>query len=182
MSFYVYEWEQPRRGTKLTCGHKPTGKAYKVILSVCQADLMVLPQAIEAALQAKPANPSLLYRFWQWCFAKKAKKPLPSVKEQRHSYPERTVNPMSQVKRYTVKAKDGLQLDCGHQATAGSLLYVTSVYHCAQEKDWPLTILMACFQVLQQDQAAPQPKPVKKIQATNVYTYTYTNGYHQPHA
>jgi len=85
---------------------------------------------------------------------------------------------MSQVKRYTVKAKDGLQLDCGHTIKAGDPLVVTSVYTCEQESSWPLTVLMACFQVLQQEQAAPQPKPVQKIQVTrNVYS---SNGYHQP--
>ena len=85
---------------------------------------------------------------------------------------------MSQVKRYTVKAKEGLQLDCGHTIKAGETLVVTRVYTCEQESSWPLTVLMACFQVLQQAQAVSQPQPGKKIQAKNVYTYT--NGYHQP--
>lgn len=175
--FSIYEWEHPRRDTKLTCGHKPTDKTYKVILSVCGHDLMVLPQAIETAFQAKPTKPSLLYRLWHWCFGKKPKQP-PRALEHRHSYPERKVNPMSQMKRYTVKARAGLQLDCGHTIAAGQTLVVTSVYTCEQESSWPLTVLMACFQVLQQEQAAPQPKPVQKIQATrNVYTH---NGYHQP--
>ena len=156
--FYIYEWEKPRRDAKLTCGHKPTGKAYKVILSVCREDLMLLPQAIEVALQAKQANPSLLYRLWHWCFGKKPSKPLPRAIEHRHSYPERKVNSMSQVKRYTVKAQDGLQLDCGHAVKAGDTLVVTSVYTCEKESSWPLTVLMACFQVLQQEQAAPQTR------------------------
>lgn len=140
---------------------------------------MGLPQAIEVAFQAKPVKPSLLYQLWHWCFGKKAKKPLPSVKEHGHSYPGRQVmNPMSQVKRYTVKAQEGLHLDCGHFLKAGENLVVTSVYTCEQESSWPLTVLMACFKVLQQEQAAPQSAPVKKSQATrNVYTY---NGYPQP--
>ena len=86
---------------------------------------------------------------------------------------------MSQVKRYTVKAKEGLQLDCGHFINAGETLIVTSIYTCPQESSWPLTVLMACLQVLQQQQAAPQPAPVNKIQATK-NVYAYPNGYHQP--
>src|SRR2546421_11635592 len=83
MSFYIYEWEHPRRDTKLTCGHKPTGKTYKVILSACHEDVMVLPQAIETALQAKPTKPALLYRLWHWCFGKKAKPSAPRVLDHR---------------------------------------------------------------------------------------------------
>lgn len=79
---------------------------------------------------------------------------------------------MSQVKRYTVKAKDGLQLDCGHTLKAGETLVVTSVYTCEKEQHWPLTILLACLQVLSRNQTATQPGS-GTISATtrNVYAY-----------
>jgi hypothetical protein len=74
---------------------------------------------------------------------------------------------MPQVKRF--KAKQALaNLDCGHAINEGDTLVVTSVYTCEQEANWPLTILMACFHVLKQKQAAKQPaaaqtkQPVKK--------------------
>jgi hypothetical protein len=183
--FYIYEW-QPRRETKLACGHTTSkGKAYKVMISVCQDDVACLPQAIKASLQAQQqaqqANPSLLYRLWHRCFGKKPTKSLPRVIEHRKASPERKVNPMSQVKRYTVKAQEGLHLDCGHFINAGEVLIVTSVYSCPQEGNWPLTVLMACLQVLQQQQADLQPKPVNKTDTTK-NVYTYPNGYHQPHA
>lgn len=175
--FYIYEWERPKQDAKLTCGHKPTGKVYKVILSVCREHLMVLPQAIEVALAAKQAKPSLLYRLWHYCWGEKPTKPLPRAREHRKSALERQVNPMSQVKRYTVKAQEGLHLDCGHFIKSGENLVVTSVYTCEKESNWPLTVLLACLQVLQQQQAAPQPTSVNKTPATkNVYTF---NGYHQ---
>ena len=86
---------------------------------------------------------------------------------------------MSQVKRYTVKAQEGLHLDCGHFIKAGENLVVTSVYTCEKESNWPLTVLLACLQVLQQ-QATPQPDSVNKTSATkNVYTF---NGHHQASA
>lgn len=181
--FYIYEW-QPRRETKLACGHTTTkGKAYKVMISVCQDDVACLPQAIKASLQAQQqaqqANPSLLYRLWHYCWGKKPMKPVPRALERRKASLERKVNPMSQVKRYTVKAQEGLHLDCGHFIKAGENLVVTSVYTCEKESNWPLTVLLACLQVLQQ-QAIPQPDPVNKTSATkNVYTF---NGHHQASA
>ncbi len=179
--FYIYEWERPRRDTKLTCGHKPTGKAYKVIISVCREDLTVLPQALEGALQAKPVNPSRLYRLWHWCFGKKPTKPQPRALEHRQAIPERQVNSMAQVKRYTVKAQAGLHLDCGHFIQSGENLVVTRIYTCEKESNWPLTVLMACLQVLQQEKVAPQPNPVPKTYAAR-NVYTYAQGYHQPPA
>jgi hypothetical protein len=82
---------------------------------------------------------------------------------------------MPQVKRYT--AKQGLHLDCGHRIKAGETLVVTSVYTCQQEGRWPLTILLGCLQVLQQQQAVKQP--VGK-QSTPVTKNVYTNGSPQP--
>lgn len=87
---------------------------------------------------------------------------------------------MSQVKRYTVKAQEGLHLDCGHFIQSGENLIVTSVYTCEKGSNWPLTVLLACLQVLQQRQAAPQPNSVNKIPVTkHVYTF---NGHHQASA
>lgn len=86
---------------------------------------------------------------------------------------------MPQVKKYT--AKQGLHLDCGHTIKAGETLVVTSVYTCEQESRWPLTILLACLQLLQQkQQTVSQPVSVEQRQATkNVYRY---NGHQQPYA
>lgn len=79
---------------------------------------------------------------------------------------------MSQIKRYTVKAQEGLHLDCGHFIKSGENLVVTSVYTCEKESNWPLTVLLACLQVLQQQPAAPQPTTVQKPHPVrNVYTY-----------
>ena len=81
---------------------------------------------------------------------------------------------MAQVKRYTVKAQEGLHLDCGHFIHSGENLVVTSVYTCEKESNWPLTVLLACLQVLHQQQAVPQPTTVNKPHPRrNVYTYDH---------
>ena len=85
---------------------------------------------------------------------------------------------MPQVKRY--QAKQRLQLDCGHTIQRGETLVVTSVYTCAQEGSWPLTILLGCLRVLQQPQTVKLPvaKP-----PTSFTKRVYTNGDpHRPHA
>lgn len=184
--YFISVWE-PKYDAQLICGHSaPAGqKAYKLIIGVCQQDVACLPQAIKVAIQAQKeqayhARQSLLYRLWHWCFGAKRKKTVPqtAAHEHKESSTERGWKSMPQVKTYT--AKQDLHLDCGHRIKAGEALVVTSVYTCPQEGSWPLTILLGCLQVLQQQQAVKQPVGKKSMHVTK---NVYTNGSpHQPHA
>ena len=76
---------------------------------------------------------------------------------------------MPQVKQYT--AKQELHLDCGHTLKPGETFQVTRIFTCMREASWPLTILMACFDVLARKRLAPplppqrrSPRPPKPVQ------------------
>jgi hypothetical protein len=70
---------------------------------------------------------------------------------------------MPQSKSYT--AHRPLRLDCGHSVNAGESFIVTRVFSCAQEANWPLRILLACFAVIQQKRSGPRGLPAMHPQA-----------------
>lgn len=57
----------------------------------------------------------------------------------------------------TFKATRTLKLDCGHTVKEGESFVMTNLFTCGKEGAWPLTILMACFQVMQ-EKRAQRPK------------------------
>ena len=67
---------------------------------------------------------------------------------------------MPQVKQYT--AKQELHLDCGHTLKPGETFQVTRIFTCMREASWPLTILMACFDVLARKRSRSAAAPAEK--------------------
>jgi hypothetical protein len=167
---YITEWT-PTFPVQVICGHTISAgqKACKLTISVCRDDVACLPQAIKAALNTPPQpghKPSFLFRLWHWCFGTKAKKT--------------TMQQATSVQTRKCVAKREIRLDCGHTAKAGSAVWENRLYTCQRESEWPLAVLAACMQLLQQKQAASQPESVKKTYAArNVYAF---NGHHQSSA
>jgi len=132
----LYEW-CPTYNAKALCGHTIAAgtKGFKLSLAVCAQHATWLPQkALREAILAEhePKQPSLLYRFWHWCFGKRSK-PRPPAKQPPFPPKEPVV-----------------------------------MCACANHSTWPLSVLLACMQVLQQ--TAPQSrKPIHRQR--NVYTY-----------
>lgn len=165
---YITEWK-PTFDTQAFCGHliKAGQKACKLTISVCQDDVVCLPQAIKAGLNAQQQSqkPSFLYHLWHWLFGAKPKKPAVQ-----HDLPPRMRK---------CAAKQEVRLDCGHTVKAGSLVWESRTYTCEQEYTWPLAVLSACLRFLQQEQAASQPDSVNKTQAAQNGS---NNGQNQPYA
>lgn len=173
----INEW-QVKKEQKLACGHTVTGGtvSYTISLIVCAEDATCLPQMIQACFQSLKTqsqalwHPPLLYRLWHFLWGKKPKQgrsdppqrgllgAVTSLPDEEHSLS------MAQTKRFTAHRE--LKLDCGHTAKAGEIFQVTSIYTCQQEGTWPMRILLACFAVLNQQQAAKSATQVGKAPTT----------------
>ena len=78
----IKEW-QAKKAMPLACGHTVQAgtTAYTITLFVCQAEVVCLPQAIQACFAAQKqqaaaatGKPDLLYKLWHACFGKAKQK------------------------------------------------------------------------------------------------------------